>query len=175
MADERYQGLNKRHGFFHVIQRNQLSRDSYHREEAEKKEVGPRKGDGVYRMGLYNYTEGHDNIYGNRTNGNNCNPSLARLSPPPLPLPPDSAGRGDRGVEEGEEAEKEARQATLCASQQPLATVPAVSGGDPWEVGHYGREQGEGIGPVTTRHSFLTQCPGLPLVGMGSLPPPRLL
>ena len=39
MAEERYLGLDKRHGFFRAIERNQLSRDSYHREEEERKEV----------------------------------------------------------------------------------------------------------------------------------------
>lgn len=38
-ANEDFPGLNKRHGFFRAIERNQLIRDAYHREQEEKKEV----------------------------------------------------------------------------------------------------------------------------------------
>ena len=34
-----FPGLNKRHGFFHVIERNQLARDSYHWQQEQKKEA----------------------------------------------------------------------------------------------------------------------------------------
>lgn len=42
--DENFPGLNKRHGFYKVIQRNQVSRDDYHKKnelwrEEKKKEL----------------------------------------------------------------------------------------------------------------------------------------
>ena len=42
--DDNFPGLNKRHGFFRVIERNQMSRDEYHKKhelwrEEKKKEL----------------------------------------------------------------------------------------------------------------------------------------
>lgn len=34
-----FPGLNKSHGFFHLIKRNQRDRDSYHQEQEEWKQV----------------------------------------------------------------------------------------------------------------------------------------
>lgn len=43
-GDEKsFPGLNKAHGFFNLIERNQKDRDSYHQEQEERKEVGAKK------------------------------------------------------------------------------------------------------------------------------------
>lgn len=34
-----FPGLNKAHGFFHLIKRNQKDRDSYHQQQEERREV----------------------------------------------------------------------------------------------------------------------------------------
>lgn len=34
-----FPGLNKSHGFFHLIERNQRDRESYHHQQEEMKEV----------------------------------------------------------------------------------------------------------------------------------------
>lgn len=41
VSDEKsaFPGLNKAHGFFHLIKRNQTDRDSYHREQEDWKQV----------------------------------------------------------------------------------------------------------------------------------------
>ncbi len=37
--DEQFPGLNKAHGFFYMIKKNQRDRDSYHQEREEWKQV----------------------------------------------------------------------------------------------------------------------------------------
>ena len=39
MREERFPGLNKRHGFFKAIERNQLARDSYHWQQEGQREA----------------------------------------------------------------------------------------------------------------------------------------
>ena len=39
MDDKSFPGLNKSHGFFNLIERNQKARDSYHQEQEERKQV----------------------------------------------------------------------------------------------------------------------------------------
>ncbi len=41
-SDETFPGLNKAHGFFSLIQRNQKARDTYHQEKEEWSKVPPR-------------------------------------------------------------------------------------------------------------------------------------
>jgi len=38
--EEAFPGLNKAHGFFNMIKRNQRDRDNYHQEREEWKQVG---------------------------------------------------------------------------------------------------------------------------------------
>lgn len=38
-GDKTFPGLNKAHGFFSLIERNQRDRDTYHQEQEEWKEV----------------------------------------------------------------------------------------------------------------------------------------
>lgn len=48
-GDENFPGLNKAHGFFRVIERNQVSRDQYHKKHELWKEEKKREQDAEVR------------------------------------------------------------------------------------------------------------------------------